>query len=190
MPPKYRYTKEEIVNAVMEIIRENGREAVTARSVAKRLNSSPKIIFSQFESMDELWKEVLNNIEALYNSYIADDMTKGEYPTYKASGMAYIRFASEEKELFKLLFMRDRTNEVYVDDDSAIRPLINLISEKSGLTYIEAKLFHIEMWVWVHGVASMIATGYLKPDINLISSMLSDVYNGTINHFKEKKTNG
>ena len=38
-------------------------------------------------------------------------MSAGQYPPYKASGMAYIRFAREQRELFKLLFMRDRTNE-------------------------------------------------------------------------------
>ena len=33
------------------------------------------------------------------------------YPPYKAMGMGYIRFAAEERELFRLLFMRDRSGE-------------------------------------------------------------------------------
>lgn len=189
MPPKFKFTKKEITDAALDIIRENGADFVTARSIAAKLSASPKVIFSQFDGMDALWHDIMKNIEDLYNSYISCDMAKNEYPPYKASGMAYIRFACEEKELFKILFMRDRTNEHFEDNDDSVKPLLHLIMQKSGLTFDEAKLFHLEMWVWVHGVASMSATGYLNLDINLISEMLSDVYNGTMLRFKEKKTN-
>lgn len=189
MPPKFKFTKSEIVNASLDIIRENGPDCVSARNIAAKLSSSPKVIFSWFNSMEDLWHEIMKTTEELYNSYIVSDMAKNEYPKYKASGMAYIRFASEEKELFKLLFMRDRTNEIFTDDDDSIEPLLRLIMQKSGLSFDEAKLFHLEMWVWVHGIASMVATGYLNLDIKLISEMLSDVYNGTMMRFKEKKSN-
>lgn len=189
MPPKFKFTKKEIINASLEIIREKGPDFVTARSIAAKLSSSPKVIFSWFNNMEDLWHETMKSIEELYNSYIVSDMSKNKYPKYKASGMAYIRFASEEKELFKLLFMRDRTNESFTDDDASIEPLLYLIMQKSGLSFDEAKLFHLEMWVWVHGIASMIATGYLNLEIQLISEMLSDVYNGTMMRFKEKKSN-
>lgn len=189
MPPKFKFTKSEIVNASLDIIRENGPDCVSSRNIAARLSSSPKVIFSWFNSMEDLWHEIMKTTEELYNSYIVSDMAKNEYPKYKASGMAYIRFASEEKALFKLLFMRDRTNEIFTDDDDSIEPLLRLIMQKSGLSFDEAKLFHLEMWVWVHGIASMVATGYLNLDIKLISEMLSDVYNGTMMRFKEKKSN-
>lgn len=189
MPPKFKFTKKEIINTALDIIRENGPDFVTARSIAAKLSSSPKVIFSWFETMEDLWYEIIKTAEALYNYYIVNDMAKNEYPPYKASGMAYIRFASEEKELFKLLFMRDRTNEYFTEDDSSIEPLLHLIMQKSKLSIEEAKLFHLEMWVWVHGIATMMATGYLKPDITLVSEMLSDVYKGTMMRFKEKKSN-
>lgn len=188
MPPKFKFTKREIINASLDIIRQNGANSVTARNIAAKLSSSPKVIFSWFNGMNELWLEIMKTAEELYNSYIVSDMSENKYPPYKASGMAYIRFANEEKELFKLLFMRDRTNENIVDDDASIEPLLRLIMRKSGLNFEEAKLFHLEMWVWVHGIASMIATGYLNLDIKLISEMLSDVYNGTMIRFKEKKS--
>ena len=54
-------------------------------------------------------------------------MTDGKYPPYKASGIAYIQFAKEEKELFKLLFMRDRTGEKIEENREEIRPMLNLI---------------------------------------------------------------
>lgn len=88
-------------------------------------------------------------------------MQKGKYPPYKASGMAYIRFAKEEKELFKLLFMRDRSDENITENKEEISPLIDLIKQNLNISEEEAYLFHLEMWIFVHGVAAMAATSYL-----------------------------
>ena len=41
-----------------------------------------------------------------------------------------------------------------------------------------AKLFHLEMWAFVHGIAVIIATDYLKLDRELVSRMLTDCYTG------------
>lgn len=41
--------------------------------------------------------------------------------------MAYIRFAREERELFKLLFMCDRSGEAIGEDRDTIRLLLEII---------------------------------------------------------------
>ena len=105
-------------------------------------------------------------------------MEAGEYPTYKASGIAYIRFAKEEKELFKLLFMRDRSFEQISDGKSELKPLIEIIMKNTGLSEQEAYMLHLEMWVYVHGIATMIATSYLAWNWSTISQMLTDGYEG------------
>ena len=51
MPPKPKYTKEEIVNAAFELTREKGIDMVAAREVGKRLNTSPSPIFTVWNSM-------------------------------------------------------------------------------------------------------------------------------------------
>ena len=112
MPPKVRFTREEIIRAALDIIRESGPEALTARSLAARLDCSAKPIFGLFRSMDEVQQEVLKAGYQFYGEAIARAMESGEYPPYKASGMAYIDFARREKHLFRLLFMRDRSREV------------------------------------------------------------------------------
>ncbi len=178
MPPKYKYTKEEIVSAALALIRDGGADALTARGLGERLNSSSKVVFGAFSSMEELRCDVMTAANTLYLSYIASDMAKGEYPPYKASGMAYIRFAREEKELFKLLFMRDRSCESINDDEPYLEELYSILMSKFGITREQAQLFHVEMWVYAHGIATMIATDYLPWDIELISQMMTDVYNG------------
>ena len=97
---------------------------------------------------------------------------------YKASGMAYIRFAQEEKELFKLLFMRDRSQETVKENPEEMDALIGLICKQVHIDREEATLFYLEMWAFTHGIALMIATNYLDWDEALISRALTDVYEG------------
>ena len=156
MPPKVRFTREEIIRAALDITRESGPEALTARSLAARLDCSAKPIFGLFRSMDEVQQEVLKAGYQFYGEAIARAMESGEYPPYKASGMAYIDFARREKHLFRLLFMRNRSQEEVtrqLGDDA--EPLLDLIQRAAGLSRESARLFHLEMWIYVHGIASM-----------------------------------
>ncbi len=187
MPPKNKFTKEEIINAAIRIASKDGMQAVTARSLGNELSSSTKVIFGLFENMEELHGEIIKAAAAVYERFTIEDIKSGRYPDYKATGMAYIRFATEETELFKLLFMRDRSLEKTTDDPEPLEPIYKMIQQQAGLTYDEAKLLHLEMWIFVHGIAVMIATGHFKPDIDLISSMISDVYNGVKDRFIAKE---
>lgn len=114
-------------------------------------------------------------------------MKSGKYPPYKASGMAYIRFAKEEKELFKLLFMRDRTHENIGDDKEELEPLLKLVQQKLGLNEEAAYLFHLEMWLYVHGIATMVATSYLEWNEEFISRALTDGYEGLKDRYVKGK---
>lgn len=178
MPPKFKFSREEIVSAAVGLTREQGIQAVTARALAERLSSSAKPIFGLFENMEEVRSEVMLAARKEYFEYLATDMASGEYPPYKASGMAYIRFAKEERELFKLLFMRNRSSETVAGGFDDIEPIISLIESNTGLSKEEATLFHLEMWVTVHGIATMIATSYLEWDQQLIGRVLTDCYEG------------
>lgn len=178
MPPNFKFTREEIVRAALDLVREGGLSALTARALAAKLGSSPKPIFGLFENMEEVQREVLRAANDLYYRYLQEDMARGDYPPYKASGMGYIRFAREERELFKLLFMRDRSGESVQEDREAVRPQLDLIRRNTGLGEEEAYRFHLEMWIYVHGIAAMIATRYLDWDMDYISQALTDGYLG------------
>lgn len=54
MPPKVKVTKEEIIAAALEILRQKGMEAVNARAVAAALGCSTQPIFSNYSSMGAL----------------------------------------------------------------------------------------------------------------------------------------
>ncbi len=178
MPPKFKFTREQIIDSAVNVVRKNGMSALTARALAAELGSSAKPIFGLFQNMEEVQSEVMSAANALYQSYIQNGMADSKYPPYKASGMAYIQFAKEEKELFKLLFMRDRTGEKIEENREEIRPILNIIMKNLGISEDEAYLFHLELWLYVHGIATMIATNYLEWDIDFIDKALTDAYQG------------
>lgn len=128
MPRKFMFTREEVLVAALNLAREQGIAAVTARGLGEKLGSSSKPIFSLFENMEDVLSAVMEASYELYKNYLKEDMTSGKYPPYKASGMAYIRFAKEEKELFKLLFMRDRSHE-NTDIKGENKQLLELIQQ-------------------------------------------------------------
>ena len=182
MPPKFMFTRDEITCAALNIVRRSGLAGLTARSLAEGLGCSVKPIFGLFKNMEEVQTSVLSAADELYQGYIAEDMAAGKYPTYKASGMGYIRFAREEKELFKLLFMCDRKGEP-PKPGKEMDVIIPLIMKNTGLTREKAELFHLEMWIFVHGVASMIATSYLDLEMETVSEVLTDAYMGLKTRF-------
>lgn len=185
MPPKVLFTRKEVIRAAVEVTRRNGFAGLTARALAAELGCSPKPVFGLFKNMEEVQREVLLAADRLYTAYIESDMQKGKYPPYKASGMAYIRFAKEERELFKLLYMRDRSGEVIGEDRASILPLLELIEKNLGVDEDTAYRFHMEMWIYVHGIATMIATGFLRWDDAWIDTILTDAYTGLKNSYSE-----
>ena len=176
MPPIPKYTKEEITLIAFNMVKEKGYDMLTARDLAKKLGTSTRPIFTAFENMDALKKEIIYKSAELFKKYKKDEIEKKEHPEYKATGMAYIRFAKEEKNLFKLLFMRDRTNEKDINELS-ISDEVGMITQNLAISNEEAINFHIKMWVMMHGFATMLATGYLDLDFETISKITTSVYN-------------
>ena len=177
MPPKVRITKEEIVQTAVELVRSKGEQALNARSIASALECSTQPVFSNFTSMAELQEAVRAAAYDRYLGFLKSEADKGQYPQYKSFGMAYIRFAKEEKELFKLLFMRDRGEKDLlptVDFDSSVE----MIMKNNGFSREQAQLIHLEMWVCVHGIATILVTSFLTLEWDLISNILTDTYQG------------
>ena len=184
MAPRVKVTKEDIITTAIDLIRTNGDGAINARAIANALNCSTQPIFSNFDSMEELEQEVIVAIYNIYASFLKNEAESQKYPQYKAYGMAYIRFAKEEKELFKILFMRDRTNEensLSMDFEESVQ----IIMKSTGLSYEKAQIMHFEMWTCVHGIATMLATSFFELEWDVISQMTTDIYHGILSRHLE-----
>ena len=177
MAPKVKITKEDIIKAALKILGRCGEDSVNSRSIAAQLGCSTQPVFSNFESMEDLIQEMREMAFDMYNRRLENARNTGKYPAYKAMGMEYIRFAREEKELFKFLFMCDRSNESATRTDD-FEDAVKIISSSLGIPTDIARIIHLEVWTSVHGIATMLATSFLELDEELISNMLSDVYLG------------
>ncbi len=192
MPRKNMFTREQIVSSALELVREQGMEALTARGLGEKLGASSKPIFSWFRSMEQVQAAVMEAADQVYQTYLKSGMQEGKYPPFKAAGMAYIRFAKEEKQLFRLLFMRDRSHEPHQEKEGAevAALMTELVQKNAGLNEQSARMLYLENWIYVHGIASMIATGYLEFDEADISVMMTDVYRGLTLRAGEVEKNG
>lgn len=185
LAPKSKISKENIIDASLKLIRSGGFAVLNARSIAKELNCSTQPIFRFYATMEEVKTDVLAFAQEYYTKFFDEHMNRQDVPPYKASGLAYIQFAKEETELFKILFMRDRTTEQIQEGEYSFDIAVKLIMESTGLDYESAKKFHIEMWIFVHGIATMIATSYLDLGETFISEIISDAYLGIIQRYKK-----
>lgn len=179
MPPKAKISKQDVIKTALSLAQSGGEGAINARDVASVLGCSTQPIFSNFATMDDLVKAVRDQAYVLYGEYISREVKSGKYPEYKAFGMAYIRFAEQEKNLFKMLFMCDRRGKDLsptADFDASV----DLISRAIGVDKKTAEQIHFELWAFVHGIATMFATYFLTLGWDDVSEMLTDVYKGIV----------
>lgn len=178
MPIKAKITKSMIIDAGFELVKQGGWEAVNSRSVAKVLNCSTQPIYSCFNNMEELKVEIIKKATLVYDAYIKSYSLIKTDKKYKQIGLAYIMFAKEHKNLFKLLFMRDRQNEIVSQkmQDNNMDLILQTICEQLNITKEQAYNIHLNMWVFTHGIASMIATNYVDFTNEQINELLTNQF--------------
>lgn len=185
MPPKTKVTKEEIVSAALEAVRQEGEGGLNARRIARRLCCSTQPVFSNYRSMEDLRKDVLCAASRFCAQRMDRLVANSNMPPYKAMGMAYITLAMEERELFRFLYMRPRT-EAEMQERAETEQVVAMIAEKTGLDADTAYLFHLEMWLYVHGIAVTAATSFVTWKEEQLSQMLTDMYDGLLLHFGKR----
>ena len=110
MPAVRRISRDAIVDAAVEVLREGGFSAVNARSVAKKLGCSTQPIYSSFQNMDELKAALRARAIALHTQRVQDSLRahEGNDTRYSSYGMGFVKFAAEEKQLFRWLYLEGR----------------------------------------------------------------------------------
>ena len=175
MPTKIKISKDMILDAAFEIVRKDGMEKLSNRELASKLKCSIRPIYYQFENVEEMQKELYLKIEQYFYKFILDNMVE-EIPKYKQVGINYIKFAKKEKKLFQTLFMTDvgLTPDAFVskagEDYKEIEKLIKI---STNLKEEEVKDFHTKMWIFCHGIATLVASGTVKLEDSQIQDLLS-----------------
>ncbi len=158
MAPKNKFTKEEMVEAALQVVRVKGIDCLTAKTIADELDTSTRPIFTGFGSMDDLKQEVYAAAVRIYDSYTSAGL-KEKIP-FLGVGKSYIRFAREEPELYRLLFL------TRVPEYSAMKSMQHLQSlvrptmmNIYHITAEEADLYFRNLWFVTHSLSTLIVTG-------------------------------
>ena len=183
MPPKNKVTREQIVQTALEMVCRDGMETLNARALAAALACSTQPIFSNFSAMEELRDAVMQEALARYGAYQQRAKEQKEVPPYKASGLAYIRFAVEQPQLFRLLFMCSRTQQQMTAVSPELEEVLAVIRAATGYPREKALRFHLEQWAFVHGIAVILVTSYLTLSWQQIDAAMTDVYQGLRSRF-------
>lgn len=173
MPPKPKFTKEELIQAALELARESGLEAVVARNLGKKLDTAPSTIFTHFNTVEDIRQAVIEAVRELYNGYVEEGLKM--VPPMKGFAVQYIRFAMEESNLYSILFMNKRDGLKYVDfivDEGHYEKVITAAEENFGINREQAEFVYHNLWAYAHGIAVMSATGVCKFSLEEISQML------------------
>lgn len=190
MPPKAKFTKEQIMEAALQLVRQNGGDALTARALGDKLGSSARPIFTVFQSMEEVRQGVETAARRLYDGYVAAGLEQTCMPAFKGVGMQYIKFARSEPKLFQLLFM---TEQVRKPDVTEVLPVIDenylqiLASIRNcyPLNQEDSEWLYRHLWIYTHGIAVLCATGLCAFTEEEIGRMLTEVFTALLKEVRK-----
>ncbi len=182
MARKETITKDEILNAAFQMTRQDGFSQVSARTLAAKAGCSTQPIFRVYKNMEELGADLYGKAIEFFHAYYSSFPHTSDTP-FVNMGLAYIRFAQEEQQLFKLLFMAENRHG---------KSLYDLLNGEKGAVVREinhAKVYgckdpsgmFMRMWIFIHGSACMSLTGdYDLPEADTVK-LLEESYKAFLN---------
>lgn len=190
MPPKAKFTKDDIIQAGLDIVKENGMDALTARALGSKLGSSSRPIFTVFQNMEEVQEEVKHSVQLLYDEYVRKGLE--QELAFKGVGKQYILFAIQEPKLFQLLFMTEQKKKTAV---VSLMPMIDdnyediLLSVQKGydLSANMAEQLYRHLWIYTHGIAVLCATNMCVFTEEEINNMITQVFKGILKELKQQE---
>lgn len=158
MPPKVKFSREDLIEAGFDLVRESGQESLTARKIGERLNCSTRPVYSAFQSMDELENAVAEKAgDFVLNNYMLNDRMEHNFLHI---GMGYIRLALEDKELFRFLYLSGRIAispemDLWPVDSSKLIEAMKKDKHLQGLDEPTLNRILRRMWIYTHGLTTL-----------------------------------
>lgn len=168
MPATKKIFKEKIIDAAVEVLREGGFDSINARSVAKKLGCSTQPIYLSFQNMEELKAIMSERAIAMHTQHVRDILRKQDdkdsfyshYSRYSSYGMGFVKFAAEEKQMFRWLYLDGKQFGPY-QNDVLLPEIIQVIVEEFGYHEEIAKKLHRDMMYYSYGLAILANTDHL-----------------------------
>lgn len=182
MPPRERISKEHVLNTAFEMTRESGFEALTARKLAERMDCSTQPIFRAYENMDMLKKDLFSKSAEYFSDYMLSNINEKD-PIYISMGMAYIELAKKETFLFKLIADIDdyETDDIHEFLQGEDHGLLEKLPNTQKLDSIQKKELFLMVWMFTHGVATLVTSNRVNLDNEEIITLIKKAYEGFLN---------
>lgn len=192
MPPKPKFTREEIVETALELVSQRGIEALTARELGAKLGSSARPIFTVFNSMEEVQEEVRVAALKRFESYAEKAMH--HTPVFKQVGMQMILFAMEEPKLYQLVYMSENSGatdfaEIVERLGDVAQLCVDVIQRDYGLSEKDAKALFEHVWIYTFGIGALCATGMCRFSREEIIQMLGQDFMAMLSYAKSGRMN-
>ena len=189
MPPKARVTRDMILDAAFDLVRAEGHQALNVRTLARRLGCSTQPILYNFATVEELKDAVYGKADEFHTASILP--REGAGPNALLSlGLHYVRFAHEEKHLFRFLFESNRFGGM--DMDALLRgpgvgELVEVLAGGLGCGAEEAEKVFLTFFAVAHGLASLLCHNAMDYDETECAAMLETVFNGALAALEEER---
>jgi AcrR family transcriptional regulator len=157
--------RDEILDAATDLLLETGdARSVSIRSVAQRVRVTPPSIYLHFADKDAL----LDAVCARYFEKLDREMQRAAQEqtspvnVLRAQGQAYVRFAIQTPELYRIATMAPWRSGRDIDvalDSSAfqhIRATVQALVDDGIRLQDDPSTIALELWTAVHGVAAML----------------------------------
>lgn len=180
MPPKAKITRDMIVDAAFEIVRECGAENINARTVSKKLGCSTQPVMYHFKKIEDIKKAVYQKADQYHSAYITD--IHSDAPM-KEIGLNYIRFAATEKNLFRFLFQSNEfsgkniSELIRVDE---LQPILVILAHTAEVNLEQAGVIFKSLFLFAHGYSSMFANNSMEYNEETISADLERMFIGAV----------
>lgn len=179
MPPKAEITKEKVLDAAFDIVREEGLEAITARSIAQRLKCSTQPIYSVYGNMEAVKDDVYNKAVHFALSSMKEYKDESNTPALNLA-VGFLQVAKNEKQLFRTIYLSghrkyDLKTEKFIGEEMYTAYL----RQRGRLsTAAESKLkkILIRLTIYLVGMGTMINTNTLAFDMNEATEMIEEMY--------------
>ncbi|HEY4796850.1 MAG TPA: TetR/AcrR family transcriptional regulator [Mycobacterium sp.] len=157
--------RDEILDAATELLLDTGHaKAVSIRSVAERVGVTPPSIYLHFQDKDAL----LDAVCARYFEKLHEEMLRvsaaqsSTVEVLRAQGLAYVRFATENPELYRIATMGEWKSGSNVDSALAssafahMSAAVGVLMAEGVFPRGDAAAVALELWSAAHGAASLL----------------------------------
>ncbi len=187
MPAIAKVTKEMIIDAAFEIAKEMGAENINARTVSQKLGCSTQPVLYHFKTIEDVRIATYKKASEFHINYVTNLSGKYERPMLEV-GMRHIRFAVEEKNLFRFLFHSNYYTGVSLYDwltGENFDALFPVLKKQAEADEQQAYIIFSQIFLVTHGIASLLANNAMVYDEAYCINTLSNAYFGIMYLIKE-----